>query len=853
MTTIADLSVKIAADITGLKTGLTQANNSLGEFARSAGDKIGDFGGNLALLSAPLGAMGIAAISAGISFESAFADVRKTVSASEVELMALQSTLRDMATDDSNPVSSLDNALLTLTSVSAAAGQLGVETENIASFSQTMSYLGVATNLTAEEAAVFSARFKNVTGMSFDKIDELADTLVTLGNNMATTESEIATFATRLAPLANFEWEPDKILGYSAALSSLGVSAELGGTNLTKSVSDMTTAVAMGGPELEGFAAIAGSTADEFKKLADSNPELAFFSFIEGLSKMDASDQILQLNALGISSVEQIGTLQRLAGGFDTLTQSLELAQGAWVGNNAALNEATAKAATTEGDLNRLKNQLFELGVSASAGLLPVIKDLAGALSPIITGITDWVNKNPELTGQILAASVGAMALGGAMVVLGPILGAVGTAIGLLLAPLGLLVVALTFADWPQIGEGIGQVADGLGRIVAGDASGWETVKTGLTDIGVGLFDIPLGILNTVMDGLEKITGLQLPEYNWEGVMSGLKVLGDGLARVWDDIMRGLDIFLLDSRLSIMAWLDGLRTTIKNGTGIDIAPNLVVDTLAMAEQARDLKLTNRIGDILRAQVQSGTGIDLMIETGVIEIGPGMSIDGGSLLELFTPGSKYYDEIVANAGVGTKQAIRDALLQAMYIDDTYTVEMLTPLAVALGIDVASVTTQVEAYLTSIDPAATLMAAITISPVMQNLEAFVNTVRNALTAQPIAASVQAMISVSPILSGVASAISAVISAITAATPSGATASIPPPTDGSHAGGLDYVPFDNYVGNLHRGEAVLTAGQAAEWRGGRGGQVAAQNTFNLHSYGQSPQEFAEWIRRLMAEGSY
>ena len=38
-----------------------------------------------------------------------------------------------------------------------------------------------------------------------------------------------------------------------------------------------------------------------------------------------------------------------------------------------------------------------------------------------------------------------------------------------------------------------------------------------------------------------------------------------------------------------------------------------------------------------------------------------------------------------------------------------------------------------------------------------------------------------------------------------------------DGSHATGLDFVPFNGYSAILHRGEAVLTAGEAQRWRGG------------------------------------
>lgn len=39
-----------------------------------------------------------------------------------------------------------------------------------------------------------------------------------------------------------------------------------------------------------------------------------------------------------------------------------------------------------------------------------------------------------------------------------------------------------------------------------------------------------------------------------------------------------------------------------------------------------------------------------------------------------------------------------------------------------------------------------------------------------------------------------------------------------DGSHAGGLDYVPFDGYIAQLHKGETVLTAEQARAWRAGK-----------------------------------
>lgn len=47
-----------------------------------------------------------------------------------------------------------------------------------------------------------------------------------------------------------------------------------------------------------------------------------------------------------------------------------------------------------------------------------------------------------------------------------------------------------------------------------------------------------------------------------------------------------------------------------------------------------------------------------------------------------------------------------------------------------------------------------------------------------------------------------------------------------EGSHAIGLDYVPFNGYLAELHRGEAVLTSREASEWRRGNGSQRQESN---------------------------
>lgn len=69
---------------------------------------------------------------------------------------------------------------------------------------------------------------------------------------------------------------------------------------------------------------------------------------------------------------------------------------------------------------------------------------------------------------------------------------------------------------------------------------------------------------------------------------------------------------------------------------------------------------------------------------------------------------------------------------------------------------------------------------------------------------------------------------------------------PREHSHAGGLDYVPYNDYVANLHRGEMVLTAREADEYRknGVQGGTGFVVNQ-TIYAAKQTPVELAAATR--------
>ena len=127
-------------------------------------------------------------VSSGIEFESAFAGVKKTVDATDEEFEQFETRLRSMSTQ--MPMTASE-----LSAIAEAAGQLGIKNENLLSFTETMANLGVATNMSSDEAAAALARLANITGMNQQNFDRLGSSIVALGNNFATTESEVTQMA----------------------------------------------------------------------------------------------------------------------------------------------------------------------------------------------------------------------------------------------------------------------------------------------------------------------------------------------------------------------------------------------------------------------------------------------------------------------------------------------------------------------------------------------------------------------------------------------------------------------------------------------------------------------------------
>ncbi|WP_194746497.1 phage tail tape measure protein [Staphylococcus chromogenes] len=412
--------------------------SELGPRLQEIGSKMQSVGRNMSMyVSAPIVAGFGVAVKASVNYEQAIAGVAKTTNMSGKELNNMSDKIIGMS-------KKMPFAATEIAGVAEAAGQLGVKKTEITNFTKTMLDMGVATNLTANEAATEFARFANAAKMPISDVDRLGSTVTALGNTTATTEKEIVEMGQRLAGAgAQAGFSADQIMSISAAMSSAGIEAEAGGTAMTQIMNKMTKAAANGGSELEAFAKTSGMSAEEFAQTWESNPSKALSAFVKGLSqtKGGAKGVIAALDQVGIKGVREADTIRRMANNHQLLDGALKTGADAWKKNTALTNEANTRYKTMGSQLQIFKNQLMSLAI-----------DIGNVIAPVVVSITkklgEWAQKFTELPTPIKGVAIGlglvAAAIGPLLVTLGVMVSTIGSAMTVI-GPLMTSIRTLSF------------------------------------------------------------------------------------------------------------------------------------------------------------------------------------------------------------------------------------------------------------------------------------------------------------------------------------------------------------------------------------------------------------------------
>lgn len=394
------------------------AGQAVAKLGKKVGDKMQTIGKDLmgagatmtATVTTPIVAVGKSAVNSIIDFESAFTGVTKTVDETATTTYGdLQESIKSMATVTASSKEEIARIM-------EVSGQLGISADDITEFTRTMIELGDTTDLSAEEAAVALAQFRNITGETATKdVYKLGSALVDLGNNFETNEVDIMNMSSYLASTAhNLGFSETQILGLSTALASLGINAEAGGSALSKTFTQFEKithgATKSSKSQMETLQKLLGARNNkEITDMWEANPNEFFMRFLEGLNKVEkeGGSMTATLNELGLSAVRQMNGLNALVANTDKLRDAERTASQAYKEGNALQVEADKRYGTTASKIQQMKEKVDNLALEFGDNLLPILEKALGVLDKAVawfSSLDEEAQENVVKFGLVAAA-----------------------------------------------------------------------------------------------------------------------------------------------------------------------------------------------------------------------------------------------------------------------------------------------------------------------------------------------------------------------------------------------------------------------------------------------------------------
>lgn len=590
------------------------------------GDRIKDVGKSMTMkITLPIVGAMTASVKSAVDWESAVNGVVKTTGLAGDELETFKSDMQDMALTTTYSAGEL-------MSMAQIAGQLGVHGgDDLLRFVQVVSDLGIATDLTGEEAATALARIFNITeNGKFDNLEALGSVIVHLGNNMATTEPEIVAMANRMASAGHSAGlATTDIFALSSALTSVGITAEAGGSTVGQVLKTIQKDVSnwrkTGEGDLLKLAEISGMTAEQFATTWSNEPIKAFEAFVTGLGNLKGSEEdiVLVLDELDMAGIRQSNMLQALAAaqeeGTDTtqlFSEALRLTKEAYDGvaegaENYLTKEADVKKGESATTFSNLKESLEQLAIVFGEQIVPT-------LIPFVESLTELVKSMSEMDEgtkkAILSFGTFVAVIGPVVTFIGSIISAIGTIVsvaGPILEFVGQLgaEIGIAVSEAAAAGTPVGWIIAAIAAIIAlcvalwknwdvvkeKAIELWEVVSTFFSDLKEKYVEVMANIIDSVSawfaDMAERFTdGLANLIDSASTFFTNLK---EGFVEMISNIIENVSGWIAQTKESfanmisnVMGALSGFWSNIKTGF-VNMMSNVINTVSSLVDRIKN--------------------------------------------------------------------------------------------------------------------------------------------------------------------------------------------------------------------------------------------------------------------------
>lgn len=398
----------VTGAIRGYQAGAQDADRSTLALAGSMSNTrylLYDIGATYRAISAALLTIPVATTAVAASFQKDFAQVERTTVGTSANMGDLKDSLKELTTE-------IPLSFSEMSKIASLGAQLGIQAENLASFTETVAKFSAATGVSAEEAGAAFGRIGSAFNLDASEYNKLGSAIAKVGVSSAATETEIIAITQQLAPLASLAgFSAQEVVGLSGALASMRIRPELARGAFQSTIFKITDAAEEGGKKLQAYADIMGTTGDRVRSLVtgpNADPATFFREYITGIGKAMEGGRSFSsiLDELGVKEKRERQFILAMANQYGFLGEQIDLANKSYA-QGTFLDESSAKVFETfAANLQKLGNSLANLGESIGAGGLGVLSELVGVMGKGAAAIAEFVAQNPAL-GQLLSVLMG--------------------------------------------------------------------------------------------------------------------------------------------------------------------------------------------------------------------------------------------------------------------------------------------------------------------------------------------------------------------------------------------------------------------------------------------------------------
>lgn len=330
------------------------------------------------------------------------ADVRKVVNFDEND------NIKKMSNDILKMTRVLPVTAEELASIAAAGGQIGLGSKDVREFTQLVTKMKVAFDMSAEDVGDSVAKIKNILGISLKDMEDLGDSINYLSDNSASKAREIIDVMKRTAAAGKqIGFTKEQIAALSSSFISLGKGPEVAGTAINGLYRVLSTADNMGSKAEAAFSKL-GISGAFLKQASFDDPQKALDMFLQRISKLDQKEQMgVLVDIFGREFADDMATL---VGGLDVYKKALKNASDE-AKKDSLQKEFNTRAATTENSITLMKNALKELSIAIGNNFLKPINNATLILKDWINKLTNFAINSPKITTAIIGIGIGFLTL----------------------------------------------------------------------------------------------------------------------------------------------------------------------------------------------------------------------------------------------------------------------------------------------------------------------------------------------------------------------------------------------------------------------------------------------------------